>query len=329
MKKIPVYVISGFLGSGKTTVLGKMVEAFKNKGKEVGVILNELGDENVERHLFQDQKVYELLNGCICCTIQEDLKQTLHTFIEENQKNSVDVLLIEGTGVANPIEIKDSLLHPQFIDSFEIKSMIGIVDASHYLEYQSVFASTKEIRGLLKDQITSADFIILNKVDLVKQKEVEKINQKLEKLLQPNIEIVIASYGNISLEKLIKQRQFVVTLDGKEHFEEHDHNHKHDLHHHNHHSISALKIEDVPPMKKEKLEKWLKGIPKLIRAKGLIREGTSDSLVEVQFAANQIRATPLAENQSKTVIILIGYDLDKLAIKELYERTFLVNTLSR
>ncbi|MFC0274005.1 CobW family GTP-binding protein [Metabacillus herbersteinensis] len=329
MKKIPVYVISGFLGSGKTTVLVQMVESFKNKGQQVGIILNELGDENVESHLFQNQKIYELLNGCICCTIQEDLKQTLHTFIEESEKNSVDVLLIEGTGVANPLEIKDSLLHPQFIETLELKSMIGIVDAGHYLEYQSVFASTREIRELLKDQITSADFIILNKIDVVSQKEVEKVSQKLKKIVKPTIEIVTASYGKVSLEKLVEQRQFVVNLDGKEHFEEHDHNHnhKHD-HHHNHHSISALKIEDVPPIKKDKLEKWLKGIPNLIRAKGMIREGTTEVSLEIQFAANHLRATPLSESQPKTVLILIGYDLDKLAIKELYDRAFLENTLS-
>lgn len=91
MKKISVYIISGFLGSGKTTVLIKMMKKFKEHGKKVGVVLNELGDECVESHLFQDQKVYELLNGCICCSIQDDLRKTLDIFTVSN----IDVLLDE------------------------------------------------------------------------------------------------------------------------------------------------------------------------------------------------------------------------------------------
>jgi G3E family GTPase len=109
----------------------------------------------------------ELLNGCICCSIQDDLKQTLDQFV----KNPVDTLLIEGTGVANPNEIIEAIANPSYIDQFELRSIISLVDASNYLDYQSIFSSSKEIRTLLKEQLTCATLIILNKTDLISEKK--------------------------------------------------------------------------------------------------------------------------------------------------------------
>src|SRR3954469_4555658 len=138
MKKIPVYMISGFLGSGKTTVLLNMVKECERNNKRPGIILNELGEVNVESYLFKNQHVKELLNGCICCTIQDDLKETLNQFIEEIKRNNIDVLFIEGTGVANPLEIEEALISPEYLDCFELNSSISLVDVSHYLECQSI-----------------------------------------------------------------------------------------------------------------------------------------------------------------------------------------------
>jgi G3E family GTPase len=93
MKKIAVYVLNGFLGSGKTTVLLKMLEQYKQENKKVAVILNELGAVNVESHLFKDQQLIELLNGCICCTIQGDLYKTLQLITTQHEREPIDVLL--------------------------------------------------------------------------------------------------------------------------------------------------------------------------------------------------------------------------------------------
>ncbi|MCM3596690.1 GTP-binding protein [Metabacillus idriensis] len=308
MKRIPVYTISGFLGSGKTTVLGKMVNEFKKRGEQVGIILNELGDENVEKHLFEDQTVHELLNGCICCTIQDDLISTLKGFLEGE---GADVLLIEGTGVANPLEIKDILLSPELIEEFELMSMIGIVDASHYLDYQSMFASSKEIRSLLKEQIISSDFIILNKIDMVNEKEQEKVRQKIEKVISPGVEILAASYGDVPFVKLAEQRQSLVTLTDT------------DGQHHHHHSIATLKIAGLPAVRLKKLETWLKGINGLIRAKGyLYIEGKSE-LREMQFASKKAVLSDSKVDTEKTVLILIGQNLNAEEIKTTFNQSFL------
>jgi G3E family GTPase len=307
MKRIPVYTISGFLGSGKTTVLGKMADEFKKRGKQVGIILNELGDENVEKHLFEDLNVHELLNGCICCTIQDDLVTTLKGFLEGEE---VDVLLIEGTGVANPLEIKDILLSPELIEEFKLMSMIGIVDTSHYLDYQSMFASSKEIRSLLKEQIISSDFIILNKIDIVNENEQKKVRNKIEKVISPGVEVLAASYGDVPFEKLAEQRQSLVNLTDEA------------GHYHHHHSIGTVKITALPPVRLKKLETWLKGINGLIRAKGyLLIEGESDPR-EMQFAAKKAVLSDTKIDTEKTVLILIGQNLNTEEIRTSFHQFF-------
>ena len=123
-KKIPVYVLSGFLGSGKTTVLLKMLEHCKETGLQPGIILNEVGQTNVEGHLFENQKVFELLDGCICCTIQDDLKETMDELITEMEQCPLDVLFIEGTGVANPLEIQEVLLAPPILTNLTLRRLL-------------------------------------------------------------------------------------------------------------------------------------------------------------------------------------------------------------
>lgn len=154
-KKIPVYILTGFLGSGKTTLLRRLLEMCDNRGWNPGVILNELGEINVEKDLFEHKHMLELLNGCICCTIKDGLTRELSHFLKstDGQQQKLDMLFIEGTGVANPLEIVEALTHPSLMDYVEIKSIISIVDASKYLNYQSRFASTKEIREILRAQI--------------------------------------------------------------------------------------------------------------------------------------------------------------------------------
>ncbi|MGD6795397.1 CobW family GTP-binding protein [Metabacillus indicus] len=301
MRKIPVYTISGFLGSGKTTLLVKMADEMKNRGQKVGIILNELGNENVEKHLFKDQQVHELLNGCICCTIQDDLVTTLKAFKAEQ---SADVLLIEGTGVANPLEIKDVLLSPALIDDYELRSMIGIVDASHYLDYQSMFSSSKEIRSLLKEQIISSDFLILNKIDLAGDKELEKVKKKIRKTVPEDVEIYHASYGNVPFEKLIEQRHSSLTLS------------EGGGHHHHHHSIGTIKIENPQVMGLSELESLLRDIDGLIRAKGhILAEGT---MREMQYAAGKAVISKEKVESDKPVLILIGQNLPAERIQKLF-----------
>jgi len=167
-KSVPAYIITGFLGSGKTTVLQNILTYCKEKNLKPAIVLNEIGETNVEVDLFVEDNVLEMLNGCICCSIQADFTSELQSFLTSlTSSERPDILLIEGTGVANPLEIVDALTDPQLIDMVDLHSIINLIDASKYLEYQSIFSSSKEIRTVLRSQITTSSFIILNKLFLL------------------------------------------------------------------------------------------------------------------------------------------------------------------
>lgn len=311
-KKVPVYVISGFLGSGKTTVLLHMLEHFKQEGLKPGIILNELGDENVEDHLFQGERVVELLNGCICCTIQDDLKSTLDQYVGEK----VDVLIIEGTGVANPLEIKDVLLTPFYMEHFELQSMISLVDASHYLEYQSFFNSSKEIRGLLKEQVTSAHLLVLNKMDLVSEKELIKVESKLADELEDHIPVYRTSYGEVPLEILLEKRMQMREVRVEKHGEGDGHNH----HHHHHHHIEAVKVAFSEQVNRVVLEKQLKKLSKnVVRSKGIVRLDETPGLYEFQYAASTLVLNRIDKTNIDPAIILIGKEIDDKKVEKFCE----------
>ena len=311
-----VYIISGFLGSGKTTVLKRLVEDSQLKGKKVGIILNELGDTNVESHLFKTEKMVELLNGCICCSMQEDLKLTLHQFID----NSVDILLIEGTGVANPSEIVEAITAPVYIDHFAIRSIISLVDASQYLEYQSIFSSSKEIRTLLKEQINCASLIVLNKTDLVTEKKLEKILASIRKTTSVETPIIKSTFGDVAMNELLLSR--VQTLELTKEAEQptcschsDDCNHKHD---HQHATLKAVKLTDVPKFTKKEFEAWLKQLPNdVIRGKGIITFNDGATAYSFQYSSGRLYVEEV-ETSQPSIIILIGDRLDSERIKESY-----------
>lgn len=319
--KTPVYIISGFLGSGKTTVLKRMVEHARKENQKVGLILNELGDVHVENYMFQQEQMVELLNGCICCSIQDDLKGTLQQFIT----NPVEILLIEGTGVANPNEIVDSLISPPFHDYFDLKSIISLVDASNYLEYQSIFSSSKEIRQLLKEQISSASLLVINKTDLVSEKQLQKVEDSVKKELNESTSKINTSFGDVSVEELFKARIQIISTNEEKGCSCSTHQDcNHDSHHAN---IKAVKLTNLPQFNRRNLQKWLKGLPaEIIRGKGIIQIHGESGLTSFQYAAKRITFEKLtADTVQEPVMILIGNHIDQAKIMNYYEKQLLTN----
>ncbi|MED2971621.1 GTP-binding protein [Fictibacillus sp. B-59209] len=307
--KIPTYILSGFLGSGKTTVLLKMLSDFKSRGLKPGIVLNELGQVNVEGHMFKGEKMLEMLDGCICCTIQDDLREELQFFLQE--ENAVDILLIEGTGVANPKEILEALTDPRLRDGFETQSIISLADASKFLEYQSIFSSSREIREMLNEQITSATLILLNKMDLVNEKTKDKINKKLRKQLKAEVEIIETVYGDVELDELLKKRMSTVAVSlSKETGNAGYSHHEHEDHHHHEHPFKAFKIEDFPAVERIRFEKWLKKLPEsVLRGKGMVSLASPSGLYQFQFASKEVEMERMEDQNCRTCLILIGYNM--------------------
>ncbi|RRN67709.1 GTP-binding protein [Peribacillus simplex] len=324
MKKIPVYIISGFLGSGKTTLLTHILENYKTKNMKPAIVLNELGKVNVEAHFFGDEHIFELLNGCICCTIQDDLRTTLTTLLDSHVKNPIDALFIEGTGVANPLEIVEVIASPPLVHSFEIQTIISVVDASSYLEDQSIF-TFKSVRDLLKNQITGATLVVLNKVDLVNEKQLQKVQMKLTKVINPNTQVMETSYGSVNVEELLQKRSNAIVY-----LHDHSacsHNHHEHTHHHVHHNgIKTITIQDVPSISRRQLKKWLRSLPEgIVRGKGYVSLIEGQGIYPFQYSSNQVYISnfPL-EQTAEPCIVLIGRDVDINHIQNFYTSQFLL-----
>ncbi|WP_180247548.1 GTP-binding protein [Bacillus sp. AFS031507] len=331
MKKIPTYIISGFLGSGKTTLLLHLLKYCKSQQKKAAILLNELGSVNVESYLFEDENVFELLDGCICCSIQDDLKATLTSLLEMHTEKPIDALFVEGTGVANPLEIVEVMASPPYVHSFDIQSVISMIDASSYLENQDIFTS-KTVRDLLKNQIKGATTVVLNKVDLVNEKQLQKIDAKLTKLLDNHTQVMKASYGNVDIGELLQKRSNTTVVSHKHQtgsYGDSRHstcNHDHTLHHEHvqHASIKTITIQDVPSVTRRQLKKWLKSLPEgIMRGKGYIFLKDKPGLYPFQYSSNQVHIGDFPQKlEADPCIVLIGKDIDITTIKNSYTTQF-------
>jgi G3E family GTPase len=181
MLKVPVIVLSGFLGSGKTTLLLRMLQEAASFGLIPAVLMNELGKQDVDGHLLQaaspDVNVEKLLDGCICCSKKSDISDAIKQLL----KRKPDVILIELTGVANPEEIVDALTEPLLLPYVKLQKVITVLDAEHVLEYNSIFASDRELVHTLRRQMEVADLLLLNKIDLVTDKQRQSIEKTIRK----------------------------------------------------------------------------------------------------------------------------------------------------
>lgn len=320
MKRIPVYILTGFLGSGKTTVLKRMLEDLKRRKKQPALIMNELGSENVERERFGDEPMIELLNGCICCTIQDDLRAGLEQFLHSNK--DIDALLIEGTGIANPAEIIEVLTHPDLIDLVELQTVVGVVDGSRYLDYQSLFQSSKEVRTVLRQQITTSTLLIVNKTDLMTEKTLKKVEAKIKELKKSGVPMVFSSYGEVENGILFDKRIMTEPLKIADTSvcSEHDHTHGHT---HNH-TFQAIKIDGINQVNRISFESWLKTQPEtLLRAKGYIRFDDAPAVYSFQYASKLLELSPL-QDQKEPCMILIGTDLKREIVRDSFKRKVLV-----
>lgn len=176
-QSIPVYILSGFLGSGKTTLLVQLIEHWKQQGLRPAVVMNELGEVNLDGQVVDSSvPMTEMLGGCICCTVRGDLGLQLAELV---QTESPDVIIIEATGAANPMEILDAVTETSLYMRIELKSLITVVDAAHlsglYLEQKG------QTFKLMQEQIRCASVLLLNKIDRVNEQELDDLKQLLAK----------------------------------------------------------------------------------------------------------------------------------------------------
>ena len=227
MQKLPVTVLSGFLGAGKTTVLTHILN--NREGKKVAVIVNDMSEINIDQSMVQndvslnhkEEKLVEMSNGCICCTLREDL---LVEVTELAKARKFDYLLIESTGISEPLPVAETFTFADedgvsLSDVSTLDTMVTIVDAVNFLKdfneakyLQEVGESLgdedqRSVADLLVDQVEFADIILISKTDLVKQGDIDKLKAVIRNL-NTHAQIIPISNGEISGQEILSTGLF-------------------------------------------------------------------------------------------------------------------------
>jgi G3E family GTPase len=321
-KVIPVYVLTGFLGSGKTTLLNRILEDAKCKDLKPAILLNEVGDVNVEGELVgSDIPMAEVLGGCICCTSRGDLGLEL---VQLAQEHRPDVIWIESTGVAQPLEIMDGITEASLYAKLELKNVITVVDGRHLLDRLRI-GSGKTFK-LMKEQISAANILVLNKVDLVREDDLVEIQESLTDW-NPYARIILTTRSELDPDLLYAENERIAYMDPQnvEHANhkhcnhelcdhDHDHGHHRELAPHDH--VNVVTYYFKGSVDSVNFEKFLKQLPDdIYRAKGIVTFVDTASLFLFQYAYKEIdflRITPQKSVNNVAVFIGEGFSQSEL-----------------
>lgn len=186
---IPVTIVTGFLGSGKTTFVNHILSA--DHGLRLVVMVNDFGAINIDAKLIekQDKSVISLANGCICCNIESDLIEQLDQLV--SQATKLDGILIEMSGIADPAKVIGTIKYPKFDGRLRLDNVIGLIDSEQYLEFD------EQAKSIIKTQLIDANLVVLNKSDLVSKETLESIT---ETLLYKNSRTYVSSFARVPLD---------------------------------------------------------------------------------------------------------------------------------
>ncbi|MET0786042.1 MAG: GTP-binding protein, partial [Paenisporosarcina sp.] len=184
-----VYLLSGFLGSGKTSLLTDTIRQIKEKGLKPAVIMNELGKLPFDSQVVDEYiPLKEMLEGCICCTGSEQTEAQLQTLLAGE---AFDVLLIETTGAAHPVEALDAVYSPLFAKELDVKGIVTVVDSKRWLDRHLL---SPQMRSLFLEQIRHSHLLLANKMDLLTEAEQAKITFELQSF-NPKATIIQTSHA--------------------------------------------------------------------------------------------------------------------------------------
>ncbi len=327
-KRIPVTVLTGYLGAGKTTLLNRILS--EDHGRRYAVIVNEFGEIGIDNDLIVSTKeeLFEMNNGCICCTVRGDLIRTLHALLARG--GNFDAIIIETTGLADPGPVVQTFFVDHFLQARTVlDSVTTLVDAKHILLR---LADSREA----VEQIAFADQIVLNKTELVSEDELRAIESRLKKInsLAP---IHRSHRANVDLAKVLGLGAFdiehIVSIEPDflrptvadaahvhdEHCEnEHEHDHQHDS------GIQSISLTSTRPMDGARISDWLNALvaskgADILRAKGIIDVMGEDRRLVFQsvhmLLEGDYQRLWKAHEARCSRLVFIGRNLDQAALE--------------
>ena len=352
LEKIPATIVTGFLGSGKTTLLSNIIR--QAKGKRIAVIVNEFGELDIDADLLRscpidcedgteqannpavsEDGIYELANGCICCTVEEEFLPVMKQLVE--RRDDIDHILIETSGLALPKPLVQAFNWPEVKQHCTVDSVITVVDGPAIADGRIAHDPDQvakqraaddsldhdpSLQELLEDQLTSADMIIISKSDLVGTDQMAPIQEAIRQHVKPEIKMLEVSNGEIASELIMG-----LELASEDRIEEvhthHDHHHDHDEDHHHAHddfSSASITLGEVDPEKILDVVQNLVSEYTIYRVKGFLAipgkpmrqvfQGVGDRVDQYFDRPWQI------DEKRHSKLVFIGKDLDESVLRD-------------
>jgi G3E family GTPase len=342
MSLIPATILTGFLGSGKTTLLKRVLT--EAHGQKIAVVENEFGEENIDNEILvadTQENIIQMSNGCICCTIRDDLRATLADLAQKKRKGELDFerVVIETTGLADPGPVAQTFfMDDEVAEQYLLDSILTLVDAKHA-------AQQLNDRQEARRQVGFADQIFISKADLVSAEDLDALTHRL-KHMNPRANMRPVHFGEVALKEVFDLRGFnlnakldidpdFLTADdhGHDHHGHEHHGHEHGEHcnhpshdhahgHHHHHDddVKSFVYRADKPFDPARLEDFLGAIvqvygPKMLRYKGVLHMQGTDRKVIFQ-GVHQLMGSDLgpvwAEGETReSKMVFIGIDLPR------------------
>jgi G3E family GTPase len=341
--QIPVTVLTGYLGAGKTTLLNRILS--EQHGKKYAVIVNEFGEIGIDNELIveSDEEVYEMNNGCVCCTVRGDLIQVIEGLMK--RPGRFDGILLETTGLAEPAPVAQTFFMDDDVKAkTRLDAVVTVADAKNLLQRLDDSPEAE-------DQVAFADVVLLNKTDLVTPEELARV-EKAIRFINPHATIHRTERCSIALDKVLDRGAFdldrILKLepDFLEEDEHHHHDHDHDHHHHDHdhdhhhhdhdhdhhhhrHDDSVISISlmtgDLDP---EKFFPWIQKFtqvqgPNILRMKGILSIAGDDERYVIQgvhMIVEGAHQRAWKENEKRvSKLVFIGRHLNEDMLRKGFE----------
>ena len=313
--QIPVTVLTGYLGAGKTTLLNRILS--ENHGKKYAVIINEFGELGVDNDLVvgADEEVFEMNNGCICCTVRGDLIRIIEGLMR--RKGKLDGIIVETTGLADPAPVAQTFFVDDDVKSnSRLDAIVTVVDAKHLLQR---LADSHEA----EEQVAFADVIVLNKTDLVAAEELGRVEERI-RTINKTARILRAEKADVPIAQLMDRGAFDLgrILELEPDFLSGEDDHQHDD------AVASVSLTSDRPLDRERFNRWIGAVlmekgQDLLRTKGILHFRGNDqrfAFQAVHMLADGEFIGPWKEGAPRqSRIVFIGRNVDRSELERGFE----------